>query len=578
MADAAAPPRQVRALSTGTAIVQFDSKRTTAKRLTRIAAGARVHRFSALPFLSVRGKRATLARVSRARGVRAVHMNRRLTYFLHESVPVAFGGNDPAPTWNAGFDGRGVNVAVVDSGIDGLHPDLENRVVANFKMVGDQAVECPGDCNSDITGGHGTHVAGIVAGDGTFSSGYYRGMAPGAGLVGYSTGEGPSVLFALESFDHILANNARLKISVVNNSWGPAAAPDQRFDATDPVNVATKAMHDAGISVVFAAGNDGSGSRTSPPEQEGGSDCAPTSDGTCAINMYSVAPWTISVGNTRKDNGPKPGDQALAFSSSRGDPVPEKSLDGSLTIDYMPTLSAPGTNIWSARDHTGTTQAESCLSAEAPACVPPAGHPEYAAMYMPLSGTSMAAPHVAGAIAVLQSYAISKLGRLLTPDEVKQILTASAAPMPKRDLLWDWPCGSAPIFVGCGETKADGMTGLPYQRWQVGAGALDTTAAMAQVDALAGGTSATPAPAAPAPAPAGSAPAPAAPADGVTRDGSAAPTPTSTSPQSTAGTQQTATNRTRAQRCRSRARKLRTRAARAKALRRCARRYGTARR
>jgi serine protease AprX len=500
-------------------------------------------------------------------------MNRRLTYFLHESVPVAFGGNDPAPTWSAGFDGRGVNVAVVDSGIDGLHPDLENRVVANFKMVGDQAVECPGACNSDITGGHGTHVAGIVAGDGTFSSGYYRGMAPGAGLVGYSTGEGPSVLFALESFDHILANNARLKISVVNNSWGPAAAPDQRFDATDPVNVATKKMHDAGISVVFAAGNDGSGSRREPPQWEGGSDCAPGSDGTCAINMYSVAPWTISVGNTRKDNGPKPGDQALAFSSSRGDPVPEKSADGSLTIDYMPTLSAPGTNIWSARDHTGTTQAEACLSAEAPACVPPAGHPEYTTMYMPLSGTSMAAPHVAGAIAVLQSYAIAKLGRSLTPDEVKQILAASAAPMPKRDLLWDWPCGSAPIFVGCGETQADGMTGQPYQRWQVGAGALDTTAAMAQVDALAAGSPAATAPAEPAPA--GSAPAP---AQTVTRDDTGAPAPTSTSPQSTTGTQKAAPKRTRAQRCRSRARKLRTRSARRNALRRCAKRYGTARR
>lgn len=508
-------------------------------------------------------------------------MNRRLTYFLHESVPVAFGGNDPAPTWSAGFDGRGVNVAVVDSGIDGLHPDLENRVIANFKMVGDQAVECPGACNSDVTGGHGTHVAGIVAGDGTFSSGYYRGMAPGAGLVGYSTGEGPSVLFALESFDHILANNARLKISVVNNSWGPAAAPDQRFDATDPVNVATKAMHDAGISVVFAAGNDGSGSRTQPPQWEGGSDCAPGSDGTCAINMYSVAPWTISVGNTRKDNGPKPGDQALAFSSSRGDPVPEQSADGSLTIDYTPTLSAPGTNIWSARDHTGTTQAESCLSAEAPACVPPAGHPEYAAMYMPLSGTSMAAPHVAGAIAVLQSYAIAKLGRSLTPDEVKQILTASAAPMPKRDLLWDWPCGSAPIFVGCGETKADGMTGQPYQRWQVGAGALDTTAAMAQVDALASTTPAGTDPASSSPASSSpAAPAPAAPADtsapGESGTG-AAPTeaPASTSPYGVAGTKKAATKTSRARRCRSRARKLHTRAARKKALRRCAKRYGS---
>src|SRR3954463_1697604 len=166
-----------------------------------------------------------------------------------------------------------MNVAIVDSGIEGVHPDLTNRVFANFKMVGDQAVECPAACNTDLTGGHGTHVAGIVAGDGTASGGYYTGMAPGAGLVGFSTGEGPSVLFSLEAFDYILANNNTLKIVAVNNSWGPANAPDQRFDATDPTNVATKALHDAGITVVFAAGNDGTGEGTEKGK-EGASDCA----------------------------------------------------------------------------------------------------------------------------------------------------------------------------------------------------------------------------------------------------------------------------------------------------------------
>jgi len=156
-----------------------------------------------------------------------------------------------------------------------------------------------------------------------------------------------------------------------------------------------------------------------------------------------------------------------------------------MTIDYKPTLSAPGTNIWSARDEGGTLNAINCASAETPACVPPADHPEYAVRYMPLSGTSMASPHVAGAVAVLQSYAKAKLGRLLTPDEVKQVLVASAQPMTKKDLLWDWPCGSNDlIFVGCGEVQADGQTGLPYQDWQVGAGAMDLTAAMARGDTL----------------------------------------------------------------------------------------------
>jgi serine protease AprX len=485
-AAARAPLAQLQKLEAGTAIVQYDARTTSAAKLRRIGSAAgvsRTYRFRVLPFVGARGSAAELRRLASARGVTAVHMTPRLRYFLHESVPLAFGGTDPAPTWNAGFDGRGVNVAIVDSGVDGLHPDLQKRVVANFKMVGSEAVQCPNPCNTDITGGHGTHVAGIVAGDGTASGGYYRGMAPGGGIVGFSTGEGVAVLFALEAFDYILANNSKLHIAVVNNSWGPANAPDQRFDATDPVNVATKALHDAGVTVVFAAGNDGTGPRTDPGH-EGGSDCAPKSTGECRINMYSVAPWTIGVGNTRKDRGPKPGDQSLNYSSSRGDPFPQVSFDGSLTIDYVPTVSAPGTNIVAARDQGGTIHAEACGSADAPACIPPAGHPEWALRYMPLTGTSMAAPHVAGAIAVLQSYAAGKLGRALTPDEVKQILASSAAPMTKPDMLWDWPCGSAPIFVSCGTRKLADMTGTPYQRWQVGAGALDVTAAMAKVDAL----------------------------------------------------------------------------------------------
>ena len=66
------------------------------------------------------------------------------------------------------------------------------------------------------------------------------------------------------------------------------------------------------------------------------------------------------------------------------------------------------------------------------------------------------------------------------------MLVAGAQPMTKKDLLWDWPCGAAPIFVGCGETTngAAGLTGLPYQDWQVGAGGLDVTGALRQVDAL----------------------------------------------------------------------------------------------
>ncbi|MEA2256375.1 MAG: serine protease AprX [Solirubrobacteraceae bacterium] len=509
---------QIAALSGGTAILQYDAgaardQAAFGRELRR--AGVRTVFFERLRLVAVRGTRVSIRRAARVRGVRSAHMDAPIKLLLHESVPLVYGGTNET-TWASGIDGRGGAVAVVDSGIDGLHPDLVGRMAANVKVLdpGDifdagQPVylECPVACSTDTTGGHGTHVAGIVAGDGHASSNYYRGVAPGTKLVGLGVGEGPSVLYALGAFEWILANHAKHGIVAVNNSWGPVS-DGVRFDATDPINVASKALTDAGILVVFAAGNGGSGNGTNP---EGASDCSsqPVSGGSgreptagaCKINPYSVAPWAVSVANGRKDG------EHLSFSSSRGDPSPQVSLDGQ-TIDYMPTLTAPGTNIRSARMLTGvnTTAVESCLSAEAPACPPPPGAELYEPYYMPLTGTSMAAPHVAGAVAVLQSEAQAKLARRLTPAEVRQALIDSATPMTAIDAFWDWPCGS-PLFIDCG-SHISGTTMKPYARWQVGAGYLNVKNALARVDAL-------PAAAAAGTAPAGTAqPAlPATPAD-----------------------------------------------------------------
>src|SRR6476620_4847085 len=143
-AAARAPLAQVRSLHAGTAIVQYDRHLSSSSALTRLArvnGATRTVRYRVLPFVTVRGPRVALARIAQARGVTAIHMDRRLNYFLHESVPIAYGGVDPHPNWSAGFDGRGVNVAVVDSGIDGLHPDLTNQVTHNFKVALDQVVE-----------------------------------------------------------------------------------------------------------------------------------------------------------------------------------------------------------------------------------------------------------------------------------------------------------------------------------------------------------------------------------------------------------------------------------------------------
>lgn len=585
-AGAAAPPVQVGSLGAGTAILSYDASRARdvpAFNRALHGVGARTVFFQRQRLVGVRGTALELRRASRLSGVRAAHMDAPIKLLLHESVPLIYGGS-PDATWASGIDGRGGSVAVVDSGVDGTHPDLAQRMAANVKVLdpGDifdsgepTYLECPVSCSTDTTGGHGTHVAGIVAADGTASNGYYRGVGPGAKLVGLGVGEGPSVLYAIGAFEWILANHGKYGIVAVNNSWG-TSGDDVRFDATDPINVGTKALADAGLTVVFAAGNDGAGARTDP---DGASDCStqpaagggrePTA-GACRMNPYSVAPWAVSVANGRKDGQGGAGNEHLNFSSSRGDPQPEQSLDGQ-TIDYVPTLTAPGTNIRSTRMLFGvnTTAGESCLSAEAPACPPPPGAEQYEPFYMPLTGTSMSSPHVAGAVAVIQSKAQAALGRRLTPAEVRSVLVDSATPMTGVDGLWDWPCGSAPVFIACGE-KVDGTTGKPYERWQVGAGYLNVTGALDRVAALgggapppAGGTAATGvAPAAlPASAPAGT---------------SADPVRTTLPAPASSASDRRALARRRAalKRCRTKASRKKTRRARVKARAKCKARYG----
>jgi serine protease AprX len=478
-AHAAAPAWQAERLSEGTALVQFEGDRTgVASRLRGLGLGVRT--LDTFRMAAVTGTRAELQQAARLRQVTAAHMNERLELFLDESVPLIYGGTQAA-TWAAGIDGRGVQVAVVDSGVNGLHPDLTGNVVKNFKVAGPAVAECPAPCDSDTTSGHGTHVAGIVAGDGTASAGRFVGVAPGADLIGYSVGEGINILFAVQALEHIYAH-PELGIDVVNNSWGTDQA---KFDSTNPVNVATrKLVAERGVSVVFAAGNGGWGSRREAGH-EGASDCS--GEGSCTINPYSVAPWVLSIANTSKDAPGGPGDQTLNWTSSRGDPFPQVAQSGE-TIAYKPTLSAPGTNIWAAKDQTSALSAACGGSADPPACLEEG--PEVQAFYVAQTGTSMSAPHVAGAIAVLQSKALAALGRTLTPAEVRDVLTSTSAPMTKPDLMYNWPCGEQ-FFVACGsrlDSNGTVMTGQPYQDWQVGSGALDLAAALARVEAMAAPT------------------------------------------------------------------------------------------
>lgn len=368
-----------------TAVLTYDGKPTDAQVAQARDEGLAVKRFDELPMLGVEGTTEQVDGALSLDGVAAAHLDRPLDLLLDESRPLI--GADRVES-DLGYTGEGSGVAVIDSGIDGLNPDVRypERTVQNVKIAGVPGtnglgtVEAENLPNTDTTSGHGTHVAGTIGGDGTASDGRYTGVAPGADLIGIGAGDGLSILYALEGFDYALENQQRYGIEVISNSWGTTG----EFDAEDPINVASKEAHDRGMSVVFAAGNEGPGNDT--------------------LNPYSVAPWVIGVAAGEKDG------QTLADFSSRGRPGSDL---------YHPTLTAPGVDIVSTRASTGAV-INGLAAADDATTIPP----QFLPYYTTSSGTSMAAPHVSGTIALME-----EADPGLTPDEAKDILTRTATPM-----------------------------------------------------------------------------------------------------------------------------------------------------
>jgi subtilisin family serine protease len=164
---------------------------------------------------------------------------------LNDSVPVI-----RAPeVWSLGYAGRGVTIAIIDTGIDSEHPDLVGRVIDQKDFTG----EGPGDGN-----GHGTHVASIAAGSGAASQGRYRGVAPEASLLAVrvlgSNGSGrqSNVMAGIE---WAIERGAK----IINLSLG---GPPEPGDGTDALSAQVDAAVRAGVVCVVAAGNSGPSART----------------------------------------------------------------------------------------------------------------------------------------------------------------------------------------------------------------------------------------------------------------------------------------------------------------------------
>jgi serine protease AprX len=351
-------------------------------------------KFLSLPMVYVSGTRGQIAAISHLPSVRSIYGNRTLNfdsdpYFSKTNIQRVNGDAD-LRTDNGGnaITGRGVTVAVLDTGINGNHPDLVGKLVQNVRLVDAQSIPVgfmeptpiEGLANTDFGGGHGTFVSGIVAGSGSSSNGKYAGVAPNAKLLGLSAGD-LDLTNVLSGFDYLLQKGSGYGVKVLNCSFSANTV----FDPNDPVNVATKMLTDAGVTVVFSAGNTGSGNGT--------------------LNPYAAAPWVISVGAT-DDKG------ALAPFSSRGNFGDELQ---------HPSLVAPGVNVASLRNIgtvTGTSGFAGADTQRLSAVELP--------YYTTASGTSFTAPQVAAAAALML-----EANPNLKPGEIKEILSRTATPLPK---------------------------------------------------------------------------------------------------------------------------------------------------
>jgi serine protease AprX len=320
-----------------------------------------------------------------------------------------------------GYTGAGIGIAVIDSGIATWHDDLTNNT-SKVYPYGNQRVSkfvdfvngraLPYDDN-----GHGTHVAGILAGNGYDSRGEKAGIAPGASIVSLkvldANGQG-TISNIIGALNWIAANYRTYNIRVVNMSIG-AGVYESYW--TDPLTLAAKAVTDKGITIVAAAGNLG---KNALGQLQYG-----------AITAPGNAPWVLTVGAS----------STMGTLSRADDTMAGYSSSGPTYIDYTakPDLVAPG---------TGT------ISLSAPGSTFYANDPAFLVSgllslgtkpYLTLSGTSMAAPVVSGTVALML-----QANPNLTPNLIKAILQYTAQIYP----------GYSPLRQGAGFLNTLGAVGL----------------------------------------------------------------------------------------------------------------------
>jgi subtilisin family serine protease len=329
-----------------------------------------LYEFDFINAMWLRGPPLAVYQLSSYEAVAWIELNEELSWMMDETTNVI----NATRTWYsqvvgslwgaAGFDGKGVTVAVVDSGIDAGHPDLDYGVKTIRNLKSDTGTGPWYEIeNGDTSSGHGTHVAGTVAGNGDASAGSRAGVAPGANMIGLSVGEAVFVtggLGALEwVYEHSRPGNNPYNIRVCTNSWGAGGG---QYNPQDSISVAiNNLVYDNNVVVSFAAGNSGGDGET------------------IQASVYGNTPAAVNVAASTRD----------------GLGITDFSSKGMWNwVDTWPDIAAPGENIMS----TSARRTLISLLQRGSDANP---------YYFAISGTSMATPHVAGASAVLMQAAPS---------------------------------------------------------------------------------------------------------------------------------------------------------------------------
>jgi len=294
---------------------------------------------------------------------------------VSEVYPLVVNANQ---VWQQGITGGGVTVAVLDSGVaadsDLVQPT--NRILASVNFADQRLASDPG--------GHGTHIAGIIAGNGSRSGGEVVGIAPQANIVDVrvlgSLGSG-RISSVVRGIEWVLAHRAVYNIRVINLSFGARANLSYR---ADPMAAAVEIAWRRGLVVVAASGNGGPAGGT--------------------VDTPGIDPYAITVGATDDRGTLGRGDDLLAWFSAWG----------SADSNAKPDLVAPGRRIVSIR------VPGSALDTLFPDRIVVARN---GSTYFRLTGTSMATAVVSGAAALLLARRPD-----LSPDQVKALLVSTTQP------------------------------------------------------------------------------------------------------------------------------------------------------